>query len=83
MWQLWGREGKDYISRSIRYTIIIKNITTRINKLHKNDFENYKDDYKEILKKSTITEREKCIGILTGLYDINLKSNKIKFLLNI
>ena len=55
-------------------TIIIKNITTRINKLHKNDFENYKDDYKEILKKSTITEREKCIGILTGLYDINLKT---------
>ena len=54
--------------------IIIKNITTRINKLHKDDFENYKSDFKEILYKLTITDREKCIGILAGLYDINLKT---------
>jgi len=52
----------------------IVNITTRINKLHKDDFNNYKDDFIEILRKSTITDREKCLAILTGLYDINLKT---------
>jgi hypothetical protein len=53
---------------------IITNITNRINNLHKDDYENYKDDFKEILSKTTITDREKCVGILAGLYDINLKT---------
>ncbi len=54
--------------------IIITNITIRINKTHRDDFENYKDDFREFIKKSTITDKEKCIGILIGLYDINLKT---------
>jgi len=54
--------------------VIITNITNRISRTHKDDLENYKDDFLEILIKSTISDREKCIAILTGLYDINLKS---------
>lgn len=57
--------------------VIITNITSRISKTHLDDFENYKDDFKEILKKSTITDAEKCIAILNGLYDINLKTCSI------
>jgi len=53
---------------------ILENITLRINKLHKDDFENYKDDFIEILKTSLITDKEKCLGILSGLYNINLKT---------
>ena len=53
---------------------ILENITLRINKLHKDDFENYKDDFIEILKTSLITDKEKCRGILSGLYNINLKT---------
>ena len=56
------------------YSIIITNITSRISKTHKNDFENYKDDFKEILRKSTISDTEKCVAILNGLYDINLNT---------
>jgi hypothetical protein len=62
------------IIKVIDDTIIISNITNRINKLHKDDLENYKDDFKEILTKSSMTDREKCIAILNGLYDLNLKT---------
>jgi hypothetical protein len=68
-------KNEDYdIIKVIDDTIIITNITSRINKTHKDDFENYKDDFKEILKKSTISDTEKCVAILNGLYDINLKT---------
>lgn len=62
------------IIKVIDDTIIITNITSRINKTHKNDFENYKDDFKEILTKSTMTDTEKCIAILNGLYFININT---------
>jgi hypothetical protein len=69
------KEGK--ITKLIDDIKIIENITNRIDKLHRDDFENYKDDFIEILKKSNITDREKCKGILTGLYDINLKTSTL------
>jgi hypothetical protein len=53
---------------------ILTNITTRINNLHKDDFENYLDDFTEIITKLIIDDKEKCIAILTGLYEINLKT---------
>ena len=62
------------IIKVIDDTITISNITNRINKLHKDDFEIYKDDFKVILTKSAMTDKKKCIAILTGLYDINLKT---------
>jgi len=68
-------KNEDYdIIKVIDDTITITNITSRINKTHKDDFENYKDDFKEILTKSTISNTEKCIAILNGLYDINLNT---------
>ena len=63
---------EDNIMNYIDMTIV--SITSRINKLNKDDFNNYKDDFIEILTKSSKTDREKCIAILTGLYDINLKT---------
>jgi hypothetical protein len=66
-----NNDGNDTVKDDI---IIVTNIIIRINKTHKDDFENYKDDFKEVIKKLTITDKEKCIGILTGLYDINLKT---------
>jgi hypothetical protein len=71
-----NNDEKDIIKEDV---IIITNIIIRINKTHRDDFENYKDDFREIIRKSTITDREKCLATLTGLYDINLKTcNLIK-----
>jgi hypothetical protein len=81
---LTDENNEEDIIKILDHIKIIENITNRIDKLHKDDFVNYKDDYIEILNKSTITDREKCIGILTGLYDINLKTcNLIKELIQL
>jgi len=59
---------------NIDYAKIITDITSRINKTHVDDFDNYKDDFKVIIKNSNISDIDKCIAILNGLYDINIKS---------